>query len=84
MEVLNSMGVVASLSLKSRVGKEKSSHTNELSYLLTLERRWRWSIYSLSHEGVSGRGIQGQRPAAAYRQGGSTGHISASTASFGR
>ena len=25
-----------------------------------------WSIYSLSHEGVSGRGIQGQRPAAAH------------------
>ena len=34
--------------------------------MLTLERRWRWSIYSLSHQGVSGRGIQGQRPAAAH------------------
>ena len=36
--------------------------------MLTLERRWRWSIYSLSLEGVSGRGLQGQRPAAAHRQ----------------
>ena len=34
--------------------------------MLTLERRWRWSIYSLSHEGVSGKGIHGQRPAAAH------------------
>ena len=48
------------LSLKRR-RQEQSSPKNELSYLLTLERRWRWSIYSLSHEGVSGRGIQGQR-----------------------
>ena len=30
--------------------------------MLTLTRRRGWSIYSLSHEGVSGKGIHGLRP----------------------
>ena len=55
-----------SLSLsRGGVVKEQSSPRNELSYLLTLEMGRGRSIYSLSHEGVSGREIQGQSPVCA-------------------
>ena len=44
-----------SLSLsRGGVVKEQSSPRNELSYLLTLKRRWKKSIYSLGGEGVHG------------------------------
>jgi hypothetical protein len=54
MEVLNSNGVVSLSLSRGGVVKEQSSPRNELSYLLTLKRRWKKSIYSLGGEGVHG------------------------------